>query len=545
MLTYFCIRVEFLQGRFHGRGEGGEPEWPPSPLRLYQALVAAAAAHTNERAEVRTLAGLVRALEGREPPVILAPPVRLAEPYRLYVPNNAGDLVASSWASHKDASIAGHRTEKDVYPQVICEDVGGDAGLYYAWALEAQDPLDVVRLQPLVRAITHLGWGVDQVAAEAMVLSEDDLGRLPGERYSPTESRAGRRLPVPVPGTLRALTERHQAALGRIQRQGKDGKERIFYPVPRLTTLRWVHYAKAGDPRPRHVQAFAITNLNPESAARFRAYDPISETPTVVGMVRRHLCDADFQRRLGWPEDKLAALHGHGESGGEAHQAPEQRLAIIPVPSYEWRGDERGWTGGATRRVLVAMLKGADDMEMVNDVAHLLSGAELIREGQQAPDALLTAMAPDTLLKGYLEESSTWTTVTPLILPGFDDRDGERERLRRKDNQLDAAGKAALIQRLEARVEGLIRKAIRQAGYADELAEHARIECRSTGFLPGLALSGHYTVPEHLKRFRRLHVRLTWKDARQQEVKVPGPIVLGAGRFFGLGVFINPHARDR
>ncbi|WP_409194161.1 type I-U CRISPR-associated protein Csb2, partial [Accumulibacter sp.] len=32
------IAVRFHDGRFHGR-----PEWPPSPARLFQALVAAAA----------------------------------------------------------------------------------------------------------------------------------------------------------------------------------------------------------------------------------------------------------------------------------------------------------------------------------------------------------------------------------------------------------------------------------------------------------------------------------------------------------------------
>ena len=36
-----CLAATFLDPRFHGRGDGGEPEWPPSPLRLLQAIVAA------------------------------------------------------------------------------------------------------------------------------------------------------------------------------------------------------------------------------------------------------------------------------------------------------------------------------------------------------------------------------------------------------------------------------------------------------------------------------------------------------------------------
>ena len=44
MPDYLCISIRFLGGAFHGRADHGEPEWPPSPLRLYQAIVAASAA---------------------------------------------------------------------------------------------------------------------------------------------------------------------------------------------------------------------------------------------------------------------------------------------------------------------------------------------------------------------------------------------------------------------------------------------------------------------------------------------------------------------
>jgi CRISPR-associated protein Csb2 len=40
MPSYLCLSAIFLDAEFHGRRDGGEPEWPPSPLRLFQALVA-------------------------------------------------------------------------------------------------------------------------------------------------------------------------------------------------------------------------------------------------------------------------------------------------------------------------------------------------------------------------------------------------------------------------------------------------------------------------------------------------------------------------
>ena len=84
MTDYLHIEVTFLDPRFHGRGDGGEPEWPPSPLRLLQAIMAANADR------IGTDSDLDRALlwlESQNAPLIIAPPGEEAEPYCLSVPN--------------------------------------------------------------------------------------------------------------------------------------------------------------------------------------------------------------------------------------------------------------------------------------------------------------------------------------------------------------------------------------------------------------------------------------------------------------------------
>ena len=50
MSNVLRILVRFLdpEPAFHGKRDGGEPEWPPSPLRLFQALVDAAASRWRE-----------------------------------------------------------------------------------------------------------------------------------------------------------------------------------------------------------------------------------------------------------------------------------------------------------------------------------------------------------------------------------------------------------------------------------------------------------------------------------------------------------------
>ena len=82
----FQITIRFLDTHYHGRRDGGEPEWPPSPLRVFQAMLAGAKADWSvERAAAFDW------LEQLQPPVIHAPRVRHAVGVLTYVPNNNAD----------------------------------------------------------------------------------------------------------------------------------------------------------------------------------------------------------------------------------------------------------------------------------------------------------------------------------------------------------------------------------------------------------------------------------------------------------------------
>jgi CRISPR-associated endonuclease/helicase Cas3 len=59
---------------------------------------------------------------------------------------------------------------------------------------------------------------------------------------------------------------------------------------------------------------------------------------------------------------------------------------------------------------------------------------------------------------------------------------------------------------------------------------------RKGGFWPGNDLADRYGVPDHLKRFPRFHVKIHWRDAVGAPVDIPGPVCLGGGRFFGIGL---------
>src|SRR5690242_6635024 len=116
MPSVFRITMRLLDDTFHGRGNEGEPEWPPSPLRAFQALVAGAAARWNERLRLEYAVPALRWLENQSAPTIVAAVgVPSDAKYRLYVPDNVADKVAKSWrGGNVSASIADYRTEKDV-----------------------------------------------------------------------------------------------------------------------------------------------------------------------------------------------------------------------------------------------------------------------------------------------------------------------------------------------------------------------------------------------------------------------------------------------
>ena len=72
---------------------------------------------------------------------------------------------------------------------------------------------------------------------------------------------------------------------------------------------------------------------------------------------------------------------------------------------------------------------------------------------------------------------------------------------------------------------GLRRGRSRSSAEADTqtLADNADLEWRKAGFWPGTDLASAYGVPNHLKRFRRFHVRLEWRDTQGKPLPISGP----------------------
>lgn len=500
MPAFLCATITFLNESFHGRGNGGEPEWPPSPLRLFQAIVCAGASRWRE-AFLSYAGEAFRALEGLASPEIVAPAARLGASYRLSVPNNAMDIVARAWAGGNeglsgDANPARHRAMKTVRPH----NLNNGASVHYLWPLpDGPLPPWVHVLAQAADGVSAVGWGVDMVAASLRAIPDEEARALAGERWRAVPGTGAANLRVPVPGTLADLTGRYARFLRRLE----GGR---LTPVPPPQSFGQQGYSRATDAAPRPWCAFKL--LEPDGRAN-RSYDPTRHTAKVAGMMRHAVAQA--ADRAGWPRECIATVvHGHAPEGGVARGGPDlPRFSYLPLPSIERR--ERGEHVARTLRVLVAAPPAL--AAEIAWVRRALSGAELIDESTRTPQALLSPLPDDEwTLRRYTRASSAWTTVTPVVLPGYDE------------------GKAH-------KGEALIRRSLAHAGIPGRLVDQAEVDWRLGGWLPGVELATRYDTAAFLKGRPRYHLRVCWRDGGRP-CPLPGPLSVGAGRYAGFGLLV-------
>jgi CRISPR-associated protein Csb2 len=492
MAAQLCLSVVLLDRSFHGRTDGGVPEWPPSPLRLFQALLATAG--RQGEAAVAAVAPALRWLEGLGVPVVVAPAARPGVPVRIAVPNNDLDVVAADWARGRTPKRqpAELKTMKSVCPVQL---LGGDT-VRFLWSLAEGADGHVETLSRLARSVVALGWGMDLVAADACVLSREEADALVGERWRPVAS-GGVGLRVPREGTFQELRGRHEAFLGRLPESGG------FVPVPPLTAFEVVGYRREGAVTAVPFAAFAILRGD---ASGYRPYDTVRFSRTVAGMVRHATVGA--ARDAGRSEEWVNAfVHGHTPDGNARARGAgaDERFMFLPLPTISPLRVE------SVRRVLVVAPPGCEGE--VAWACRYLSGRELIREDNGEGQAVLSLLpVTDPQVRRYTDEAEVWSTVTPVILPGHEARN-------------------------EVRTLRMIRSAFRQSGWPDELVARAEIVFRPTGFRAGVAAAREYRPSAHQANYPRCHVRVSWRDGEGRPVAVPGPICVGAGRYHGLGLF--------
>jgi len=469
---YLLLSIYFLDDRYHGLTDNGDrPEWPPSPFRVFQALVAGNARGPTISESLKNALQWLESL--KEPPDIIAPQAQTGRTSLTYVLNNVSSRS---------------RTPKTIQPTLL----NGDRLVQYAWKFDASDADSVKHAESLKDAARHinaLGWGIDLAVGNGDIV--EALPPLPEHRiqYHPANAGFSWGLDLRVP---------RQESLLSLERTYGDFIRR--YELPGVTKLesagaiydlcRYV----VGATRPN--VAFRLVNADGDTiSVRHQMLAPL------VGLVRALANHSDVAASLG--QDVIDR-----EIKGHPKESTNERVSILPLPTIR-----KGPTDGRIRRIMLAQPYDSNGM-LCERLGRLFDGQELtaFSEDDRFPPIFLERITRrDTVLPYYTGISRVWASVTPVLLPGYDDR---------KEHHGDH-------QKRLARAEQLVCKALRHAG----IAIPAYVELSHVPCWTGSLHAQEYNPREKLAHYPRWHVRLTFERPWM------GPLVIGAGRHCGFGLF--------
>jgi CRISPR-associated protein Csb2 len=520
-MSYLLITVHFFDDRYHGLlDRSGPPEWPPSPFRLFQALVAGVGRRgelvkgpdTSDNKDVTDTGKAIGWLQTLAPPIIIAPKSKTGRGITRYVPNNDGDNPARFDRQSR-------LKEKPTIPTLFLLEPDQNPEVHYVWDIGDGLNAPVDRIRDAARSLTTLGWGIDMAFADAERADETKLQLLKGVRWYPKldawRNQGMLRTPTYVryengttECTLCDLRHCHASAMNRIE-HGKPlrtvEKPKVFDRVLYTSTERPI-----GRP-------YAVVRLLDPNQDPYRY--PHAKLIHIAGMVRHVAIQQMQDDPPSWIKDQPSWINRvvrgkRDESAVDAHR----QFSYVPLPSI---GHEHA--DAMIRNVMIVAPLGMD--RELAYLAERLNGEFLNPEDDPEScesDSKPQISEPIELLKfnpptgkfiatRYLGTSKVWQTVTPVILPGHNDHKPQK-------------------------TVKLIERALQQSG----IETPCEFTWQSIPFLKN-CLSAHkydrhgrhtgYHRPAHLKHLSAVHVRLTFTHP------VPGPITVGAGRHCGFGLF--------
>lgn len=495
MTHALAVSVHLHDDRWHGVGD-----WPPSPMRLFQALVAGVGLRG-------ALAGHREALEWLEAcdaPTIAVPLSTEALGFTNYVPNNDLDAVGGD-----PRRIGEIRAGKTIKPRLF--EVA--APFLYLWSFEptADTKRHAGNIAAIAELLYQFGRGVDMAWATAEVLDEGEaearLAAHPGQIWRPSKGSAAgeNELRCPQKGTLASLIGRYQ-----------DQRRRIVGGLlrqPRQPVFRLVGYECPPDR--------LLLDLKPRAGRdRFRPW-PLAETATLATRARDRAV-ARLSREM--PSDS-AKIEQVLVGRGSTEQDKASRVRILPLPSIGFTH-----TDPSIRRVLVERPPECplrrDDLEWALAGLDLVSHDTSTGEVFDDPECVLAPADDHSMLRHYGIASGcsarSWRTITPAALP-----------VHRGTGRRLGSERAAN----EANVAQAVRQALRHAGIATAVET---IRVQREPFAGNGSLSAAFAAGTRFPASRLWHVEINFCTP------IRGPIVIGDGRYCGLGLMhpLSEASRD-
>lgn len=508
MTRYLTIHVRAHEGRYHGYGDE-----LPSPFRLFQALVAGAGISGPLDQETKEALAWLEGLP--DAPIVASPHMSRGQAVTVFMPNNDLDKFDGDVRN-----IARTRSAQKVWrPRHF------DASVpwIYAWPFANVDEGDghAKAICALADKLHQLGRGVDMAWAWGDLLDEAALEALMAD-YNGVVRRPGvgdgLQLACPTDGSLRSLVRRHGSA--RFQREKSNERvsglhpEAVFVQQPK-PSYRQVSYES---PPAHHV--FELRS--PTDSERRVAW-PLEGASSLVVLVREA---ARARLSTAMPSRTVEIdqyLVGRARDGSKAVPAG-RRVRIIVLPSIGMH-----YADHAIRRVLIEVP--ASCPLRSEDVRWAFSGAELFDpQTGEAKDVLLSPSNDNDMLRHYGvgARARVFRCVTPVVIP----EEGKRRRIELTRKLIGA--KNGLERVLEgSRARAAVVQALRHAGVS---APAESIRLQREPFDGSGSRVEPFAEGTRFEKERLWHVEIAFGES------IEGPLLLGDGRFLGLGLMAP--ARD-
>lgn len=381
-----------------------------------------------------------------------------------------------------------------------------DPTVYFVWP-DAEPPVEIATaLERLVGRMTRLGHSSSLVHCT--------VTRFPVTPNWIPDETGQHTLRVVRAGQLMRLEQDFDRHRGVQPRTLPCAFQRYREGTPKVTTATASTPAGSWYSDAWYVLRRVDRSVSPERNER--SLRPLlTSGPDIAETVRRALMSH-------CPGVPLEVLSGHLP---DRRPTPRHHLAVVPLPFIGGSHAD-----GSILGVALVLPRDCEARERKHVVEALASwegaGLELGLAGQRLffsrdiDQSTLINLRPDT----WCSPSRRWASVTPVAL---DEHPGV---LRIAPNARDPEAASRRQSAAFARAEATIRQACLRVG----LPEPARVVASLTPLVTGSQAARHFSpFPRRAGRLRRvlLHADLEF------DAPVAGPIILGAGRFLGLGLF--------
>ena len=539
------IEVNFLTGRFVAtcHNDRRQPEWPPHPARLFSALVAAwadtDALDSEERAALEWL-------ESQAPPEIAASEAVPRKAVSHFVPVNDASVVSRSWYERRASDVTGLAIQ-------LHAELAASGGELTKKAAQVERKLARARD---VEAQVGLAGNTNPTSAVAMLPEQRGKQGRFFPSVTPDEPRVSFLWDVPAPDEVAEALDRllrrvtrlgHPSSLvscrltgnasGATFERGEIGEGGHNMRAVRRGQLAELErqFSRHGGFKPRslpytNVQYRAVTESaqqpekehKPNTAGQWIVFEFMPGSRSFPATRVVELATAMRAAVFRHVEDPIPEeISGHLPDG---RPTAVPHVAFIPLPYVGFEHADGRLLGLAVsvpdavsahaRRAVYRAIGNWERADGHDDLKLTLGAQGAIRLCRQRGPATLLSLRPDA----WSRASRRWVSATPIALPRHPGRLGR--------------GTATARAKAWVAAESSVTLACDHVGLPEPIAVEVSQSpvikgARQTRRFPEFSQSGRAGRPV---RRQLLHASVIFEHL------VSGPLMLGAGRFLGLGL---------